>query len=301
MPVKRLAKTALAGLLLGLALAAAAGRIIVIEYPNGTRSGNLRYGPWVYTANEPGGIRGRVGNLEILATKAVLEAPKGKSMQAAKGERTATFEGEVVVRRGRIEARGKKLVYQEATGIGKLFGPAVMVQRPAKEGEDPVRVEAEGFLAFDVDDDTSESEGRVRLESGPQEGFAERVYYEEERALAIFKTPGGRVRLVRHREKGGDLVIEAEEARMLAREKKLLAKGNVVLTDGDLVTRGDALYYDDEKGEAIVIGKPAVSEDRKRGRKLSAGTLLHDVQKHRVRLYGKPFSLPEAEFAAKKR
>ncbi len=296
----RASKLWIFGVLAGLALAAS-GRIIVIEYPNGTRSGNLRYGPWVYTANEPGGIRGRVGNLEILAKKAVLEAPKGKSMQAAEGERTATFEGGVVVRRGRVEARGEKLVYQEATGVGKLFGPAVMVQSPAKEGEDPVRVEAQGFLAFDVDDDTSESEGQVRLESGPQEGFAERVYYEEERTLAIFETPGGRVRLVRHRKEGGDLVIEAEETRMLAREKKLLAQGKVVLRDGDLVTRGEGLYYDDEKGEAIVVGKPAVSEDPKKGRKLSAGTLLHDVKKHRVRLYGKPFRLPEAEFAPKKR
>ncbi len=287
------------GLLAGVALAA--GRVIVIEYPGGTRSGNLRYGPWVYTASEPGGIRGRVGNLEILAKKAVLEAPEGKSMQAAEGERTATFEGGVVVRRGRVEARGPKLVYREATGVGKLFGPATMVQHPAKEGEDPVRVEARDYLAFDVDDDTSESRGRVRLESGPQEGFAEEVYYEEERTLAIFRTPGGRVHLVRHREEGGDLVIEAEEARMLAREKKLLAKGAVVLTDGDLVTRGDALFYDDAKGEAIVIGRPAASEDRKKGRKLSAGTLLHDVNKHRVRLFGKPFELPERDFEPKRR
>ncbi len=294
-------KLGILGFLLGLALAAGAGRIIVIEYPNGTRKGDLRYGPWIYTASEPGGIRGRVGNLEILASKAVLKAPKGKSMQAAKGERTAVFEGGVVVRRGRVEAHGPKLVYQEATGVGKLFGPATMVQHPAKEGEDPVQVEARGHLAFDVDDDTSESRGRVRLVSGPQEGFAEEVYYEEARTLAIFRTPEGRVRLVRHRKEGGDLVIEAEEARMRVREKKLLAKGAVVLTDGDLVTRGDALYYADEKGQAIVIGRPALSEDRKKGRKLSAGTLLHDVNKHRVRLYGRPFRLPEGDFEPRKR
>jgi len=284
--------------LLGLALAAE--RVIVIEYPNGTRSGNLRYGPWVYTARQPGGIRGRVGNLEILAQKAILKAPEGMTMQAAKGQRVAVFEGGVVVRRGRVEARGEKLVYEEKTGVGKLFGPAEMVQRPEKEGEDEVRLTAQGFLAFDVDDDTSESQGQVHLTSGRQEGFAERVYYEEGRTLAIFRTPKGRVRLVRHREEAGDLIIEAEEARMLVREKKLLAKGAVVLTDGDLVTRGEALFYDDEKGEAIVVGKPATSEDRKKGRRLSAGTLLHDVKKHRVRLYGKPFDLPEAAFAPKK-
>jgi len=291
----RLAITSL--LLLGLALAA--GRVIVIEYPNGTRTGDLRYGPWVYTANEPGGIRGRVGNLEILATKAVLKAPPGMTMQEAKGRRVAVFEGEVVVRRGRVEARGPRLVYEEETGVGKLFGPAEMVQHPEKEGEDEVRLTARAYLAFDVDDDTSESKGEVHLVSGNHEGYAESVYYEEGRTLAVFKTPGGRVKLVRHREEGGDLVIHAEEVRMLVREKKLLALGAVTLIDGDITTRGEALFYDDAKGEAIVIGKPAVSEDKK-GRRISAGTLLHDVNKHRVRLYGRPFELPEEEFAAKK-
>ncbi len=288
----------LLGLLVPLVLAA--GRIIVIEYPNGTRSGNLRYGPWVYTANQPGGIRGRVGNLEIRATKAVLEAPPGKSMQAAEGERVATFEGDVMVRRGRLTARGPKLVYREATGVGRLYGPATMVQLPEQKGQDEVRVEAQKVMAFDVDDDTSESEGAVRLVSGRQEGTAEQVYYEEGRALAVFTTPGGRVKLVRHRKEGGDLVIEAREARLLAHQKKLLATGGVTLTDGDLVTRGDGLYYDDTTGEAIVVGRPAVSENPKKGRKLSAGTLLHDVKKHRVRLYGKPFELPTSAFRTKR-
>ncbi len=290
----------LIALVLATGMVLAAGRIIVIEYPGGTRSGNLRYGPWIYTATEPGGIRARVGNLEILATKAVLKAPEGKSMQAAKGQRTATFEGDVVVRRGRIEARGPRLIYQETTGVGKLYGPATMIQHPSRAGEDEVRVEAQEFLAFDVDDDTSESRGSVRLRSANQEGFAEWVYYEEERTLAIFRTPGGRVRLVRHREKGGDLIIEAEEVRLLVREKKLLAKGSVKLTDGDLITRGDALFYDDGEGRAIVVGRPATSEDRKRGRGLSAGTLLHDVERHRVRLLGRPFELPTKAFDPKR-
>ncbi|HFB39143.1 MAG TPA: OstA family protein, partial [Oceanithermus sp.] len=38
-----------------------------------------------------------------------------------------------------------------------------------------------------------------------------------------------------------------------------------------------------------------------KGRKLSAGTLLHDVNKHRVRLFGKPFELPERDFEPKRR
>lgn len=283
-------------LLLGLALAA--GRVIVIEYPDGTRSGDLRYGPWVYEAKKPGGIRGRVGNLMVLATRAVLKAPEGKTMAEATGERVAIFEGEVELHRGRVVARGPRLVYREATGVGVLFGPAEMEQKPAKKGEDPVFMKAKKQMAFDVDDDTSESDGAIELKSGNQEGYAEHVYYEEARTLAVFSSPGDRVKLIRRR-KEGDLVILAEEARMLVREKKLLAKGRVELIDGDKVTRGEALFYDDNKKEAIVIGRPAVSQDKKNGRELRSGTLLHDVDKHRVRLFGKPFKLPEKDFLKK--
>ncbi|WP_457631487.1 LptA/OstA family protein [Oceanithermus sp.] len=280
--------------LLALALAAAPTRIIKISYLEGKRSGNLRYGPWIYESNKPDGIIGTVGDLEIRARKAVLEAPEGKSMQAAEGERKATFEGGVTVLRGRLTATGPRLVYSESTGLGVLSGPAQMHQKPAKEGQDPVDVSAQE-MSFNVDTDISTSTGSVKLTNGNQEGYADSVYYEEERGLAVFTMKEGRVKLVRKRD-SGDLIIYAPEVRSLTREKKLIATGGVELVDGDLVTSGDALYYDDETGEAIVVGKPARSVNKKEGFKTSGGTLLHNVKKHRVQVYRKGFEMPLEEF-----
>ncbi|WP_457636797.1 LptA/OstA family protein [Oceanithermus sp.] len=280
--------------LLVLALATAPSRIIKISYLEGKRSGNLRYGPWIYESSKPDGIIGTVGDLEIRARKAVLEAPEGKSMQEAEGERKATFEGGVTVLRGRLTAKGPSLTYSERTGLGVLSGPAKMHQEPAKEGQDPVDVESQQ-MSFNVDTDISTSIGNVKLTNGNQQGFADSVYYEEERGLAVFTMKKGRVKLVRKRE-NGDLIIYAPEVRSLTKTKKLIATGGVELVDGDLVTRGDALYYDDETGEAIVIGKPARSSNEKEGFKISGGTLLHNVKKHRVQVYRKGFKMPLEEF-----
>ncbi len=271
--------------LLGVALAASSVRVIQVE--GGRLSGDLRYGPWTFE----GEVRGRVKDLEIRAPKAILTAPKGKTMQEAEGEREARFEGGVVVRRGRVEARGPILVYRERTGEGELLGPARMRQEP-KPGEDPVEVEA-SRMAFQVDTDTSSSENAL-LRSGNQEGRAALVYYEEEKGLAVFTDPK-EVVLTRKR-KDGDLVIRAKEVRSLTGPKKLIATGGVRLQDGDLVTIGDSLYYDDTTGEAIVLGRPAVSENKKEGFRLSGNTLQHNVNRHQVRVYGKAFRLPVEEF-----
>ncbi len=277
-----------------LALAAAESRVIKISYEDGRRSGNLRNGPWIYESNREDGIVGMVGELKILARKAVLEAPEGLSMQAAEGKRKATFEGGVTVLRGRLTARGPHLVYSEETGLGVLAGPATMHQEPAKEGEDPVDVKATE-MSFDVDTDISTSSGQVELTNGRQRGRADHVYYEEERGLAVFTMNEGKVELVRER-KDGKLVIHAPEVRSLTRSKKLIATGGVALVDGDITTTGDALYYDDASGEAIVVGTPARSENASEGFKTSGGTLLHNVNKHRVQVYRKPFTLPLEEF-----
>ncbi|RTH28225.1 LptA/OstA family protein [Thermus scotoductus] len=271
--------------LLGLALAASGVRVIQVE--GGRLSGDLRYGPWTFE----GEVRGRVKDLEIRSSKATLTAPKGKTMQEAEGEREARFEGGVVVRRGRVEARGPVLVYREKTGEGELLGPARMRQEP-KPGEDPVEVEA-SRMTFQVDTDTSSSENAI-LKSGNQEGRAAFVYYEEEKGLAVFTDPK-EVVLVRKR-KDGDLVIRAKEVRSLTGPKKLIATGGVRLQDGDLVTTGESLYYDDTTGEAIVLGRPAVSENKKEGFRLSGNTLQHNVNRHQVRVYGKGFRLPVGEF-----
>ncbi|KHG66293.1 OstA family protein [Thermus sp. 2.9] len=270
---------------LGLALAASGVRVIQVE--GGRLSGDLRYGPWTFE----GEVRGRVKDLSIQAPKATLTAPKGKTMQEAEGEREARFEGGVVVRRGRVEARGPVLVYRETTGEGELLGPARMRQEP-KPGEDPVEVEA-SRMTFQVDTDTSTSENAL-LKSGNQEGRAGFVYYEEERGLAVF-SDAKEVVLTRKR-KDGDLVIRAKEVRSLTGSKRLIATGGVRLVDGDLVTTGESLYYDDTTGEAIVLGKPAVSENKKEGFRLSGSTLLHNVNRHQVRVYGRAFRLPVEEF-----
>ncbi|WP_038057536.1 LptA/OstA family protein [Thermus amyloliquefaciens] len=271
--------------LLGVALAASSVRVIQVE--GGRLSGDLRYGPWTFE----GEVRGRVKDLEIRSPKATLTAPKGKTMQEAEGEREARFEGGVVVRRGRVEARGPVLVYREKTGEGELLGPARMRQEP-KPGEDPVEVEA-SRMAFQVDTDTSSSENAL-LRSGNQEGRAALVYYEEEKGLAVFTDPK-EVVLTRKR-KDGDLVIRAKEVRSLTGPKRLIATGGVRLQDGDLVTTGDSLYYDDTTGEALVLGRPAVSENKKEGFRLSGNTLQHNVNRHQVRVYGKAFRLPVEEF-----
>ncbi len=96
--------------------------------------------------------------------------------------------------------------------------------------------------------------------------------------------------------KEGDLVIRAKEVRSLTGPKRLIATGGVRLQDGDLLTTGDSLYYDDTTGEAIVLGRPAVSENKKEGFRLSGSTLLHNVNRHQVRVYGKPFRLPLEDF-----
>jgi len=281
-------------LVAAIALGAANSRVIKISYQDGRRSGNLRKGPWVYESNSPHGIIGSVGELKIIASKVILEAPEGKSMQEAEGERTATFEGGVTVIRGRLKANGPRLVYSEATGLGVLSGPAQMHQKPAKDGGDSVFVRA-GQMSFNVDTDISTSSGDVMLASGNQKGWADMVYYEEERGLAVFTMHKGNVKLVRER-KDGELVIHAPEVRSLTRDKKLIATGGVVLVDGEIKTTGDALFYDDESGEAIVIGNPASSINEAEGFKTSGGTLLHNVNKHRVHVYRKPFTLPVEEF-----
>lgn len=278
-------KWVLLGLLALTALAAENVRVIRVE--GGRLSGDLRYGPWTFE----GGVVGRVKDLAIRAPRATLTAPKGKTMQEAEGEREARFEGGVVVERGRVRAEGPVLLYREATGKGELQGPARMRQEP-KPGEDPVEVSA-SLMTFEVDTNVSTSRSAT-LKSGNQEGRAQEVYYEEDKGLAVFTDPKEVVLLRRRPE--GDLVIRAKEVRSLTGPKKLIATGGVVLQDGNLVTTGDSLFYDDTTGEALVLGRPARSENKKEGFSLSGATLQHNVNRHQVRLYPRAFQLPREEF-----
>lgn len=275
-------------------------RIITIESPDASakRSGDLRDGPWVYEATKPGSLIGKVKDLQITALKVTLAAPKGKTMQAAEGERVATFENSVVVKRERMTAQGPKLVYSESTGKGVLDGGAKMHQEPKDPKSDAVDVVAPR-MTFEVDTNISTSEGGVTLKNGRQEGKSEAVYYEEDRGLAVFTDPK-EVVLTRKRE-GGDLIIQGKEIRSLTDAKRLIATGGVTLIDGDITTTGASLYYDDNTGEAIILGDrakgiPAKSVNKKDNATLSSGTLKQNVNTKRVQLYSQPFKLPEADF-----
>ncbi len=276
-------------------------RIITIEAPGGQRSGNLRNGPWVYEAGKPGGVIGRVKDLEINATRATLEAPPGKTMQEAEGERVASFEGNVAVKRDRMTASGPKLVYRESNGRGTLDGNARMRQEPRDKNSDTVEVTAQR-MTFEVDTNISTSEGGVTLKNGRQEGRSDGVYYEEDRGLAVF-TDSKEVVLVRKREGKGDLVIRAREIRSLTDEKRLLATGGVTLVDGDITTTGASLVYNDNSGEAtIVAGRvgnqnvPARSVNAKERATLSGNSLLHNVNRSQVRVLAQVPRLPVNDF-----
>ncbi|RDI95795.1 OstA family protein [Meiothermus sp. QL-1] len=288
--------------LLALAvLAQSRERIITIEAPGGQRSGNLRMGPWVYEAGRPGGVIGRVKDLEISATRATLEAPQGKTMQEAEGERVASFEGGVTVRRDRMTATGPRLVYRESNGRGVLEGGARMRQEPRDKESDPVEVTAPR-MTFEVDTNISTSEGGVALKNGRQEGRSQQVYYEEDRGLAVF-TDEKEVVLIRRREGKGDLVIRAREVRSLTEEKRLLATGGVTLVDGDITTTGASLLYNDNTGEATVLAGrvgnqnvPARSVNAKERAALSGNALLHNVNRSQVRVLAQAPRLPLGDF-----
>lgn len=276
-------------------------RIITIEAPGGQRSGNLRNGPWVYDGGKPGGVIGKVKDLEIGATRATLEAPQGKTMQEAEGERVASFEGSVTVKRDRMTASGPRLVYRETNGRGTLDGSARMRQEPRDRNSDPVEVTAPR-MTFEVDTNISTSEGGVTLKNGRQEGRSEGVYYEEDRGLAVFND-AREVVLTRKREGKGDLVIRAKEIRSLTDEKRLLATGGVTLVDGDLTTTGASLVYNDNTGEAtIVAGRvgnqnvPARSVNAKERATLSGNSLLHNVNRSQVRVLAQAPRLPVNDF-----
>ncbi|MER3479220.1 MAG: OstA family protein [Meiothermus sp.] len=268
-------------------------RIITIDSPNGgTVSGNPRSGPLTFENPKPGGVVGKVKDLVITASKATLEAPPGKTLDESKGERTATFQDNITVKRDRMTATGPRLVYSEKTGQGVLNGPAKMRQEPKDKDGDPVEVTA-NKMTFDVDTDISTSEGRVSLKNGRQEGQSDTVYYEEKRGLAIFSDKE-QVVLTRRRT-DGDLVIRAKEVRSLTEDKRLIATGGVTLVDGNITTTGASLSYDDKTGIAFITGN-ARSENKKEGLTITGNTLQHNVNKHIVVNYTKPYQLPTADY-----
>lgn len=258
--------------------AAPAARIIRIEMNDGTTSGNIRFGPITYEHPDPEGITATVSNLTILASQAVLSVPAEQQdellLSEAEGSREASFENGVLVTRGRLEARGPSLVYSEATGLGVLAGPAdIFITAATADGED-VSISAQ-TVEFDVDTDISTSSGEVVLESGNQVATAAQLVYAEERSLGVLQAEAEQVRIVRLADDGRELVITADEVRVLTEEERLYAAGNVTVIDGDITSTGSEVFFDDAASRAEVLGSPAHSVDTAAGVELTGDRLEH--------------------------
>ena len=236
-------------------------RIITITYDGGTRnSPDLRYGPYVYEHPKKDGLEAKVSNLEIFAQRGELSAPQGVLIAEAEGKREASFTGGVRVERGRLTATGPALTYSEATGRGVMPQKTAIVVQPAKEGDNVVNIGTD-TVTFDVDTDMSTSQGNVTLVNGAQDAQADELIFEEGRDLAVLSNQTGQAVARRKNDDGTFLTITADEIRALTDTDVLLATGNVSIVDGEMITTGTTLYYDDTASRAEVIGNPAVSVD----------------------------------------
>ena len=279
-------------------------RIISITSSGGTQSGNLRFGPILYAHPEPEGITATVSTLTIYAQAAELRGPEGErvALTEARGRRSASFTEGVRVTRGRLTASGPELLYREETGLGVLGIPAggpegeVAIEvAPREEGGDPVFIRARSS-EFDVDTDVSTSRGEVELTSGNQSASAELLVYEEERDLGCLSSEGSQVTARRTDEDGDALTITADELCTLPNEDRLLARGNVTITDGDITSRGDTVFFDDAAARALVIGNPAVSENAADGLTTRGAVIEQRTDIDAVRVYSDPVDFDESAF-----
>ncbi len=273
-------------------------RIINITYDGGTRnSPDLRYGPYVYAHPSPEGVVAEVSNLTIYTQQGELRAPEGVLIAEAEGEREAGFTGGVRVVQGRLTATGPALDYSEATGQGVMPQETAIVVTPAEEGDDVTNIAAD-TVTFDVDTDTSVSEGNVTLTSGNQDAEAQELIFEEERDLAVMRNPDGRVTVRRQNDDGTFLTITADETRVLTGTDVLLSTGNVEIVDGAVTSTGDTVYYDDETSRAEIIGNPARSVDEEFGSTITGGRIEQRTDTDVVRQLSDPTpSFDAAQFA----
>ncbi len=272
-------------------------RIISIDSSGGSQSGNLRFGPLLYEHPEPEGVIATVSTLTIYGQQAELRGPEDEqlALTEARGRRTATFSDGVRVTRGRLEATGPELFYSEATGLGTLTGDISIEVAPREEEDDPVLISA-SEAEFDVDTDVSTSRGGVELTTGNQMANAEQLIYEEERDLGCLSSEGGQVTARRTDDDGDELTIQADELCTLPNEDKLLARGNVTIQDGDITSRGDTVFFDDNESRALILGNPAVSENAADGLVTRGAVIEQRTDIDAVQVFSDPVDFDESAF-----
>jgi len=272
-----------------LAQTDAGKRLITIE---GAPRGDVRNGPLNFTGNP---VKAKVSTLNIEASQAVLAAPKGTALIEAKGKRTADFTGNVKVVRGRLTATGNALAYSESTGQGVLNGSASATFTPDKTDGDTVTIKA-AQMSLDVDNDRSTSTGGVTLSNGTQSGKADKLVFDEQRELALLTGTPSLTRAAKGSQK--ELIITGQEVRALTKTKTLYVRGGVKLVQGTTTTTGDAVYYDDKKNVAYVVGN-AVSVDSKSKVTVKApasGYLEQRTDLARVRALNSAYKIPTDQF-----
>ncbi len=286
--------SSLIGTTLAVAATAPINRVLKFE-TSAQLQGDLRNGPYNYTGKAGAAVKATVGTVSIAAPQASMKAPAGTPMANAQGRRSADFTGGVTVLRGRLSAKGAALNYSEASGQGVLTGAPSAVFTPEKKGDDPVNIAAAN-MSLDVDTNMSTSTGNVKLVSGVQTGRADRVVFDEGKELGLLT---GNMSLSRAATaKAKELNVVGTEARILTKGKLLYVLGKVKLTQGSATTTGDAVYYDDARNVAYVVGN-AVSTDSKTGttvRARASGALEQRTDLGRVRAVDAGFTIPTAQF-----
>ncbi len=269
----------------------------ILEINGGAPGGNLRDGPLIWTGN----FTATVQKLSLKAAKVTLTAPSGTTLSASKGKRTAQFEGGTTATRGRLVASGPGLEYKEITGLGVLSGPVQIKITPENKDSDEVSIQA-SKATFDVDTNVSTSEGSIKLVNGKQTATASKVIYDEQVDLGCL-TDSRTVTIVREPKKVGDprLVITAKETRVNTKTNTVIALGGVKLEAGDNVTTGEALFYDDSKETAWVVGNEAKkleakNVNKKSGTTISGGTIVNYTRKNTAIVQGALFKIPLEKF-----
>ncbi|MFC3861193.1 LptA/OstA family protein [Deinococcus antarcticus] len=269
----------------------ASKRVIKIESSPAPGS-NLRDGPWNFT----GGVTATVSSLKIKSDKGVMTAPAGTPILQAEGKRLADFSGNVTVTRGRLTAKGEKLAYSEVTGQGVMTGnPSATFVPEKKDDGDPVNIRAQQ-MSLDVDTNVSTSTGNVQLVQGNQTGKAEKLIFDEDKELALMTGTPTLTRAAKGNRK--ELVISGDEVRAITKTKVLYVKGKVKLVQGTQTTTGNAVYYDDKKDVAYVVGD-AVSVDSKSKVTLRApasGYLEQRTDLGRVSVKNGKYTIPVEQF-----